>query len=286
MAAALSLAGARGNWAARLASTCREDIDKGSTFEDVAKTAAWLEENLATLEDDPALDEDSGEESGEEGDDTVSQLLDGLMDAMRYEGTRGRGHNKGQMTIERPALSIPVRPDRKVRGKRSAEEGDSLRDATRLMTDGRVFAGRRKKVGGSVLVDTSGSMSWSSEDLIAVVSTAPAALVGAYSGSGGRGVLRIVARGGRRVPDDQVNPTRGGNEVDIPALEWLAQQREPRVWMSDGQVCGQNQDEGWLLMQAARICRTARIRRVRIAEEIPAALAGRAGEYGGYEEAY
>jgi hypothetical protein len=188
------------------------------------------------------------------------------------------------MTVERPALSIPVRPDRTVRGKRSAEEGDNLRDVTRMMTDGRIFAGRRKKIGGSVLVDCSGSMGWDAEALVTIVSGAPAALVAAYSGQGGRGILRVVARAGRRVPDDQVDVRHGGNEIDIPALEWLASQREPRVWLSDGQVCGAGADSSWLLLQATRIQRRANIRRVRYAQEIPAALSGKAGTFDPYEE--
>jgi len=30
----------------------------------------------------------------------------------------------------------------------------------------------------------------------------------------------------------------GGNDVDIEALTWLSKQPGPRVWVSDGQVCG------------------------------------------------
>jgi hypothetical protein len=281
----LEESGPAGRWAARLGASARGQINSGSSFEDVAKTAQWLEEYLENLEEDPELTKPEGdeEEGEEEGDrDTLKEDMERLFEYAGYHGYDGT-RNVGVMSIERPALSVPVRPARSSRGKRSAEEGDSLRDITRLMTDGRVFAARRKKVGGSVLVDCSGSMSWDHEDLVRVISEAPAALVAAYSGNGGRGVLRIVAKAGRRVPDEDVNTYQNGNEIDIPALEWLAKQREPRVWLSDGEVCGSGADTDWLLMQATRVCRSGRIRRVNTASEILPALAGRTGVQGGRE---
>jgi hypothetical protein len=264
-------------WATRIARTARGDIGHYSTFEDVARTAAWVEEQLASVED--ALpDEDEDE-----------QELDELMMEMLAEESSYVSHDRGSrevglMQIDKPALSVPVRPDRHARGKRSAEEGDVLRDATRLLTDGRIFAGRRRKVGGSVLVDASGSMHWDTEALIEVVSSAPAATVGVYSGQGGRGMLRVVAKRGRRVPDELVRTPMRGNEVDIPALEWLGKQPGPRVWLSDGQVCGSGMDTSFLLGMALKLCRMHDIRRVNDASQIVPALHRRAGVFGGYGE--
>lgn len=90
-----------------------------------------------------------------------------------------------------------------------------------------------------MLVDTSGSMSLDAADLDRILrETQGAAQVAIYSGKGERGELRIVARGGRRAAACHLEPFGGGNIVDLPALDWLARQPAPRIWISDGGVTG------------------------------------------------
>ena len=145
----------------------------------------------------------------------------------------------GKMEVE--ICPMPHAIPNTLRKRRTAEEGDSIRDITRLHIDGRVFKARsHRPPAGSMLVDLSGSMSWSEEHLLEVVEAAPAALVATYSGQGERGTLRVVARGGRRARDKHITARNDGNVVDGPALAWLGRQKSPRVWFSDGGVTGVN----------------------------------------------
>jgi len=60
-----------------------------------------------------------------------------------------------------------------------------------------------------------------------------------------------------------VPPCGGGNIVDGPALEWLAAQAEPRIWISDGVVTGVNDvDYAALSAEALRVQMTGRIGRL------------------------
>jgi hypothetical protein len=115
-----------------------------------------------------------------------------------------------------------------------------------------------------VLIDASGSMGWSPDDLMKCLEAAPAATIALYSGSGNRGVLRVVAKDGRMIaPDLVVPPCGGGNIVDGPALEWLASQAEPRIWISDGSVTGVDDIEYTVLSaEAVRVQMTGRVQRL------------------------
>ena len=134
---------------------------------------------------------------------------------------------------------------------------------------------RRREAGGSVLIDTSGSMRLGTSQLERIISAAPAAtLVATYSGRDDAGELRIVVRDGRRTDARQLKPAGRGNIVDVPALEWLERQRPPRVWISDGHVTGVGDEPSPMIDRACRrLCRRANITRVRNAEQAARALA-------------
>ena len=125
------------------------------------------------------------------------------------------------------------------RAWRPATEGARLGRLHRFCLDRAVFRRPVRRWGGSVLIDTSGSMRLDSEDIDAILAaTRGVALVAIYSGRGAEGELRVVARGGHRAAADQLEPYGGGNIVDLPALDWLARQPRPRIWVSDGGVTG------------------------------------------------
>ena len=64
-------------------------------------------------------------------------------------------------------------------------------------------------------------------------------------------------------PDLVVPPCGGGNIVDGPALDWLATQAEPRIWISDGAVTGiDDVDHAVLSAEALRAQMTGRVRRL------------------------
>jgi hypothetical protein len=171
------------------------------------------------------------------------------------------------MSIVTAALSQPVpRPkDGRAHGPRASEEGIEIRYPERYVSDQRVFRRRqRRRAGGSVLIDVSGSMSLGAADIDRIIEAAPRATrVALYSGKGTRGELRIVVDRGFRAGSEALTPFGSGNIVDVPALEWLARQPKPRVWISDGHVTGTGDSTSRSVTRRCReICAQASITRV------------------------
>ncbi len=192
----------------------------------------------------------------------------------------GSGPGAGSMKIAEPPLphSTPLPAKGVVRGRRASSEGVIMRDISRFAHDQRVFAARarRRRAGGSVLIDQSGSMSLSAADIDTLIAAAPAAtLVAIYSGRETEGELRVVVRDGRRVGVGGLEPFGPANVVDLPALEWLAKQPEPRIWISDGRVTGEHDHSSQkVTVGCKRVCRRASIDRVGDAETAAKRLAG------------
>jgi hypothetical protein len=192
---------------------------------------------------------------------------------------RGRAAKWGEMRIDnldrehsRPVPSL-------ARGRTFCDHGAVLAAPHRLPVDGRVFGRHRRQRGGSVLIDASGSMGFGPADLQRITAAAPLATVAIYAGGRSSGRLTIVATRGRMARASKINEARGqGNVIDGPALRWLAQQPEPRVWISDGHVTGvHDQPSTDLVVDAIQICQKARIRRAGKAESIESLLGSRQG---------
>jgi hypothetical protein len=130
-----------------------------------------------------------------------------------------------------------VVPARIRRAWRPSTVGFFPRRMDRLPMDGAVFDRPRRQAGGTLLVDSSGSMAWSDEDLDELLSIAPAATVVAYWGSSDReGRMAYLAKDGRAVDAAQFHRDvldGVGNDCDLPALQWLSRQPGPRIWVSD-----------------------------------------------------
>lgn len=130
------------------------------------------------------------------------------------------------------------------RKKINAPTGSRLRNLRRLLTDGRAFARTISKEakGGTVLIDTSGSMHLRAEEVHAVLAAIPAATVAIYSGARTTGSVSVIAKNGRVASaaaiKRRISEVGGGNIVDGPALQWLGKQAEPRLWVCDGVVTG------------------------------------------------
>jgi hypothetical protein len=172
---------------------------------------------------------------------TDQEYLEGLMKMLGGFGTGSRATKKvpwGKMKVE-----TPPRP-RKVegflgKGRTASEEGVIPRYSHRLLVDGRIFCRTRRQRGGSVLIDCSGSMNLTSDDLKNILSHSPGAVVACYSGNTHDGVLRVLAQDGRQVDEKWIGaPAGGSNVIDRPTLEWLSKQPKPRIWVCDGQVTG------------------------------------------------
>jgi hypothetical protein len=196
---------------------------------------------------------------------------------------RGRG-DAGGIAVGRMRISCPPlivrQPSVLSAGlcrRRVATEGTFIRRPDRLAIDRAIFQRSGRGGGGTILVDTSGSMCFDTEQIEQIVRAAGgAAVVAIYSGSDVEGELRIVARGDLRVSSELLQPFGSGNIVDLPALEWLAKQPEPRLWLSDGCVTGVG-DAGCEKLRARcrELAKRARIQRVDTASEVVEALEAR-----------
>lgn len=166
-------------------------------------------------------------------------------------------------------LSTAHKPKAQPHRKRLAQlQGNRLGSLRRLLTDGRAFRRdvRKPQKGGTILIDASGSMDLSSDDIRAILDRAPAATVAMYSGHATTGAVSIIAKSGRMATDREIDRRRGqvglGNIVDGPALRWLAKQAEPRTWICDGAVtgCGESRTVN-LTLEANRLSKAGAITR-------------------------
>jgi hypothetical protein len=99
----------------------------------------------------------------------------------------------------------------------------------------------RAKAGGCVVIDASGSMGASKENLSALCALVPTATVAYYSGgnANGHGTLTRYAVEGKRYNGElPVDTLMGGNAVDLPAVKWLMKHPKPWVLVSDLEFCG------------------------------------------------
>ncbi len=144
----------------------------------------------------------------------------------------------GKMEIEEPPRIISC-IGRSHRKWKPQEEGVIPRYPHRFFIDRQVFARRCKEPGGTVLIDASGSMSMSPQDIQEIVRHAPGCTVACYSADRYDGKLRILAKNGKRVSDEYcISPCGGCNVIDYHAVLWVFKQSAPRIWITDGGVSG------------------------------------------------
>ena len=238
-----------------------------SGFGYVENYAKWVEEQVGALCDNPTgLPQPQGEGKqgegkqgegkqgegkegeGKEGDDKSPTEKSGerfTQPRWGHSGTipkRGRATMWEELRVGTPAL------ERNVMGaigrKRVASQtGRNPRRLSRLLTDPekRIFDRTVKGAGGVVLIDTSGSMSLSHDEVMEMVLNAPSALVAQYSGGrSNRPNLYVVANKGKCV--NTLPDPNGGNGMDAPALRWAIGKRQrmtsPVIWVTDGGVTG------------------------------------------------
>lgn len=183
------------------------------------------------------------EESGEEEKPELLLLGD---DKAIYGTAEIHDHTVG---IRRPSLRIARRDVPQFTGTR-------LVFPHRYMVDKAIFS-RRVLTEGGIMVDASGSMSWSEADLRAVLALMPAVWVATYCGFSYDpmvsrpdkytleeakriiGRICILAKSGRFAKyGKKERGASAGNEVDLEALTLLAKWPRPRLWLSDGMVTG------------------------------------------------
>ena len=191
----------------------------------------------------PGMEEGGGEESNELGGGSLEQRTKEDIAKMLYRSTTGIGM-WGAMTIEKPPLTINLQGRIKGgRNYRPADFGYNPKYINRYCIDRKIFKQKITTLGGTILIDASGSMQFCGEDILEIMQLLPAVTIAMYNGRGTTGTLRIIAKNGKRVADDYLNRHSGyGNVVDGPALEWLGTQSAKRIWVSDMHVFGATGD--------------------------------------------
>ncbi len=143
-----------------------------------------------------------------------------------------------------PKLEL-VHNGRMNRKRRANELGKTPKYLNRLLTDPsrRIFAKKTKSLGGIVIIDCSGSMDLTDNDIEKLVTSASGSTVWAYSATCRDYELEncwLIAHKGKRV---RTLPNfHGGNGVDLPAIAFANRYRRNKndvmIWISDGMVTG------------------------------------------------
>jgi len=193
----------------------------------------------------PGMDESEGEaqESNELGGGSLEQRTRDDLAQLLYRSTQGTG-KWGEMFTHQPPLTVNLQGRLKGgRAYRPSDFGYNPKYINRYCIDKKIFKQKMTQLGGTILIDASGSMSFNGEDILEIMQLLPAVTIAMYNGSGDTGDLRIIAKNGKRVSEKYLDDHSGyGNVVDGPALEWLGTQPAKRLWVSDMHVFGAHGD--------------------------------------------
>lgn len=250
-------------------------------FRMTVETAKWLDEKLGRVEE--ALKD--GGEGAEKllGDYEPAGPMDGsvkprmlsprsILRSIRFRSAPPNVWGRIE-EIQEPDRPFECRPGWSARKSCPEEYGSFIRSPHRIYCDGRIFVRSKIRKHGTVLIDLSGSMRIDKETLRDFLHKLPGLEIAGYSGGRVKpadftvGAMRILARNGRVCADDDVvRPINynAGNIIDGPALEWLGTRPGPRIWVSDGDVRGVNDNGSANLTEdAALLCIRHRIRRIK-----------------------
>ena len=252
---------------------------------DNTPTCEYMDEEGVECQADEDEDEvcsvhgDNQDEETDEASDETTQSLErrmrrDLVDEMHYASTEGIG-KWGDMTIHKPPMAVNLAGRLKNSRKyRPMDYGYNPKYINRYCIDKKIFKQKQRVLGGTVLIDASGSMRFDEGDILNIMELLPAVTIAMYNGAATTGDLHIVAKNGMRVGEKYLKEWVGsGNVVDGPALRWLAEQSERRIWVSDMKVFGINRggyaDSGFnLLRDVYNICTQNRIINLKNIDEV------------------
>jgi len=194
--------------------------------------------------------EGKAQESNELGGGSLEQRTRDDITELLYSSSDGHGE-WGVMFTHQPPLTVNLQSRLKNgRSYRPADFGYNPKYINRYCIDKKIFKQKVTALGGTILIDASGSMSFDGQDILEVMQQLPAVTIAMYNGKSNTGDLRIIAKNGKRVTEKYLDEHSGyGNVVDGPALEWLGKQPARRIWVSDMAVFGAHGDtNGFNLM--------------------------------------
>jgi hypothetical protein len=201
----------------------------------VSEYAKYLDEALA----EPELPSDMSDLPDEMQNfikDNLEKEMKRMKSTHRYREGKSRW---GRMTVKTAPLVQNLGGVLKARKNRPQDMGAVPKYMHRYATDQKIFYKSRRVLGGTLLVDVSGSMGLHEKDVMEILGLMPAATIAMYSGRGSEGDLVIVAENGKMTNQHYIRDMRYyGNVIDGPALDWLGKQPGPRIWVSDGQATG------------------------------------------------
>jgi len=224
-----------GKAALRIADSALRELSRhGQSFDGTVAAAKLLADTFATAAQTfPSLDSLFDGAGMSDGADPFGDFMRAL-DTDRRESCGPWG----TMKIATPPCPCPCNPAFRAKTRTFGDSGLLPLAIHRLPTDGRIFATTHtERVGGSVLIDVSGSMHLPFSLIADWLRKTPLATVAIYSGHTTTGTLTLLAAKGMRVSHMPCS-TGGGNIIDGPALQWLSKQPKPRVWVSDGETTG------------------------------------------------
>lgn len=214
-----------------------------------------------------------GEGNGEEGEATHTNVgVSGTPKEAKGDPFEGITPDKVSGRIPKwTELRVVTMPMPKLTkgniGKRriASATGTRPRRIHRMMTDPemRIFDRTVKGSGGVVIIDASGSMDFTHDQIRRIVENAPGATVAVYTDKGdGATNMWVVADKGKMV--NELPQVGCGNGVDFPALKWGVSKKTksstPMVWVTDGGVCGhQDNFSNLLAMQCITYVKKNRI---------------------------
>lgn len=177
--------------------------------------------------------------------------------------------------------SIPLKPHLKnnlMKRRTASDIGRSPRRINRALTDGKMFDRTVRRTGGMVVIDQSGSMHLTDDEIRQLVESAPGCTVVGYSHRAGSTAMPnawILAKEGKIA--ERIRDGNSGNGVDGPILEWAAQhcrKGEPFIWVCDGLVTDGATDDchAHLTKYCADLVIKHRIHMVNTAEEAVQAI--------------
>lgn len=188
---------------------------------------------------DKAEQESGAAIGGGDVDKLERRMRKTLIEDMTYRTSNGMGQ-WGKMEIVEPPLSVNLQSRlRNTRSYRPMDYGYNPKYINRFCIDKKIFKQKQRVLGGTILIDASGSMQFNGQDILEIMMMLPAVNIAMYNGWGQGGVLRVIAKNGMRVNDEYLEQySGGGNVIDGPSLRWLAEMPERRIWVSDMKVFG------------------------------------------------